>query len=117
MEKYRGSPLREQDKLDNGLIKIIGDRYIHITDIEYTFLDGSGFYFLPLEGQDELESGLLKYRDRLAERNHYGTWFGRLFTGTKFKEEFNYKSIDGLEFQKAHPFVRIRQIPLATHQS
>ena len=108
MKKYTAAPLEEQNELKKGLIKILGDGYIRITDIVYPLLGGYGWYFLPLERQDELENGLLKYRDKIAERNHYGTWFSRLFTGTKFKKEFNYKSIDSLKFQKAHPFVRIK---------
>jgi hypothetical protein len=93
--RYKASPLKEQDKLEEGLIKIVASAYLPMEKIFYQYMSGDAHNFLPLEAQDKLEKGFIKYRDRVSERN------------LNEKRVYSYRAIAGLEIVKIHPFVRI----------
>ncbi|MBI2044563.1 hypothetical protein HYT23_00740 [Candidatus Pacearchaeota archaeon] len=82
MKTYTGAPLSQQDRLKEGLIKIVGEGYLHIDTISFPRLRS----FLGLEyhirdrynpiahfkEQDRLQEGLLKYRALHREIDYYG---------------------------------------------
>lgn len=93
---YKALPFDKQDRIKEGLIRIVGDGYLPIQKIMLLRIAGGADSFLPLEEQDRLNMGLLKFRDKIAEKN------------IRLGKEYRYRDISGLVFEKIHPFVRIR---------